>query len=167
MVPTDGNRDALDRLYDETIAGFDNYERYYRVQGLNIDGTRNYSYERLLDVDNLIDFMIIEYYTGDRDGPGSRFGNIPNNTWGVYNRVNPDGWKWLHHDNEHTLGAPASELNMVTPFTWAGAQREYFNPHWLHEQLMSSNIDYRLHFADHVYRHFFNNGLLTLDKARN
>ncbi|MHC4749205.1 MAG: lamin tail domain-containing protein [Planctomycetota bacterium] len=166
MNPTDGNRDALDRLYYETIAGLDNSERYYRVQGLNIDGTRNPDYERLLDVDNVIDFMIIEYYTGDRDGPASRYTNVPNNTYGIFNRVNPDGWKWFHHDNEHSLGAGSAELNMVTPFSTAGAQRQAFNPHWLHEQLANNNMDYRLRFADHVYASFFNNGLLTTGKAR-
>jgi len=169
MVPTDGNRESLDRLYYETIAGLDNYERYYRVQGLNTDGTRNPAYERLLDVDGLIDFMIIEYYTGDSDGPGSRFGNIPNNTWGMYNRVNPDGYKWFHHDNEHSLGsggADGSIENLVEPFTTAGAQIQYFNPQWLHEQLANINVDYRIQFADHVYRHMFNDGLLTVEKAR-
>ncbi|MHC4497900.1 MAG: lamin tail domain-containing protein, partial [Planctomycetota bacterium] len=174
MVPTDGNRQALDRLYDETIAGFDNYERYYRVQRQNIDGTpylgSDPNYEMLLVVDSLIDFMIIEYYTGDRDGPGSRFGDKPNNTWCIYNRVNPNGFIWFHHDNEHTLGAGSAELNMVTPFTSSKSlfsQREYFAPHWLHEQLMFSNVDYRIHFTDHVYRHFFNDGLMTVDEARN
>jgi len=170
MVPTDGSRDALDRLYDETVAGFHNYERYYRVQGLNIDGTCNPDFEKLLDVENLIDFMIIEYYTGDSDGPGSRFGGVPNNTWGIFNRVNPDGWKWPHHDNEHTLGAGGaggSVENLVEPFTSAGANRDYFNPHWLHEQLMFSNADYRMQFADHVHRHFHNDGLMTLEKCRN
>ena len=43
---------------------------------------------------------------------------------------------------------------------------EYFNPQWLHEQLANSNVDYRMHFADHVYRHMFNDGLLTVNKAR-
>ncbi|MDH4239774.1 MAG: lamin tail domain-containing protein, partial [Phycisphaerae bacterium] len=173
MVPTDGDRQSLDRLYYETIAGFDNYERYYRVQALNIDGTpylgSDPNYEMLLDVDNLIDFMIIEYYTGDSDGPGSRFGGIPNNTWCIYNRVNPLGWMWFHHDNEHTLGAggaTGSIENLVSPFTTAGAQIQYFNPQWLHEQLANTNVDYRLHFADHVYRHFFNDGLLTVGQAR-
>ncbi|NIP27991.1 MAG: hypothetical protein GWN67_26030, partial [Phycisphaerae bacterium] len=170
MVPTDGDRLSLDRLYYETIAGLDNYERYYRIQGLNIDGTpylgSDPNYEMLLDVHNLIDFMIIEYYTGDRDGPGSRFGGIPNNTWCIYNRVNPIGWMWFHHDNEHTLGAGAAELNMVSPFTTAGAQIQYFNPQWLHEQLAQINVDYRIHFADHVYKHFFNGGLLSLPEAR-
>ncbi|MHC4543086.1 MAG: FN3 associated domain-containing protein, partial [Planctomycetota bacterium] len=167
MNATDGNRDALDRLYDETMLGLDNYERYCRVQGFFTDGTPNPYYERLLDVDNVIDFMIIEYYTGDRDGPASRYTGRPNNTYGTYNRVNPDGWKWFHHDNEHTLGAGSAELNMVTPFSTHGAERQHFNPHWLHEQLANINTEYRLHFADHVYKHFFNDGFLSLDSARN
>ncbi len=164
VVATDGARESLDRLYNETIAGFDGFERYCRVQGLNLDGTPNAAYEQLLDVDNLIDFMIIEYYTGDGDGPGSRFFDLPNNTWGIYNRRCPDGWKWLHHDNEHTIGVSGSCENLVTPFTTAGADIEYFNPHWLHEQLALANIDYRMRFADRANRLF--EGLLSLDGAR-
>jgi len=168
MYASDGNRDAIDRLYDETMLILNNndIERYYRIQGLNPDGTPNPNYERLLDVHNIIDFMIIEYYTGDRDGPASRYTTRPNNTYAIYNRVHPDGFKWLHHDNEHTLGAGSAELNMVEPFTTAGAQRQHFNVHWQHQELANVNIDYRLHFADHVYKHFFNGGLLTAEKAR-
>ncbi|MDT8304022.1 MAG: chitobiase/beta-hexosaminidase C-terminal domain-containing protein, partial [Sedimentisphaerales bacterium] len=168
MLATDGNMDAYRRLYDGTGARtLGSNAAYYRLQGLNPDGTKNPDYERLLDVDNLIDFMIIEYYTGDRDGPGSRFGNIPNNTFSIYNRENPDGFKWFHHDNEHTLGVSNSEQNMVTPFTTAGAQWRYFNPHWLHEQLIFNKADYRMRFADRVYRHFFNEGLLTPSMSQN
>ena len=39
------------------------------------------------------------------------------------------GFKFFHHDNEHTLGTSRSEVNMVTPFTTAGSQLRYFNPH--------------------------------------
>ncbi|HSW00509.1 MAG TPA: lamin tail domain-containing protein [Sedimentisphaerales bacterium] len=161
MVATDGNTDAYRRLYNAAIAGLADNHRYYQIQGLNLDGTRNPDYERMLDPDNLADFMIIDYYTGDRDGPGSRFVNRPNNTYCIYNRANPDGWKWFQHDNEHTLGVSQSETNLVTPFTTAGAQWPYFNPHWLHEQLARNNAEYRMLFADHIYRHFFNGGLLT------
>ncbi|NLH42026.1 MAG: hypothetical protein GX448_09305 [Planctomycetes bacterium] len=165
MVATDGNMDAYRRLYNMAMAGLSDNQRYFQMQGLNVDGTRNPTYERMLDADNLADFMIIDYYTGDRDGPGSRFVNRPNNTYGIYNRVNPDGWKWFQHDNEHTLGVSQSETNLVTPFTTAGAQWPYFNPHWLHEQLARNNAEYRMLFADHVYRHFFHDGLLTPESS--
>ena len=166
MYAVDGTREPLDRLYDETMLGLDSLERYYRVQGMNMDGTRNPAYERLLDVDNVIDFMIIEYYTGDRDGPASRYTGTPNNTYGAYNRVNPDGWKWYHHDNEHSLGAGSAELNMVEPFTTAGSARNAFNPHWLHQELANINVDYRMRFADLVYKRFYSDGLLTVENAR-
>ena len=43
--------------------------------------------EKLVDLENLIDYMIITYYTGDRDGPGSRYTQPrPNNYFGIYNR---------------------------------------------------------------------------------
>jgi len=166
MYATDGTMDLLYQLYDLAVAGFQDMDRYYKAQGMNPDGSLNPAYKRLLDVDNVIDFMITEYYTGDRDGPGSRFVGHPNNTFGVINRTNPDGFKWFQHDNEHSLGAGSSEVNMVVPFTTAGIQRAFFNQHWLHEQLMLSNAEYRLRFADHVYQQFFNQGILSLDKAR-
>ena len=165
ITNTDGNLEAYRRLYDAAQTRLDDDEDYYRVQGLNPDGTRNPAYERLLDADNLIDFMIIDYYTGDRDGPGSRFVNRPNNIYGIYNRREPDGWKWFQHDGEHSLGVGRSETNLVTPFTSAGAQWRYFNPHWLHEQIARYNENYRMRFADRVYRHFFNGGQLTADAS--
>ncbi len=165
MQATDGNMEAYRRLYDAAMEGFIDDEQYYRIQGLNPDGTPNADYERLLDVDNLIDFMIIEYYTGDRDGPGSRFGNRPNNTYAIFDRERPDGWKWFQHDSEHTLGVSQSELNLVSPLTTAGVQWRYFNPHWLHEQLAQRNATYRMRFADRVYRHLFNDGVLTPQAA--
>jgi hypothetical protein len=162
MVATDGNLDAYRRLYNAVRAGVRDNAAYFKVQGMNPDGTRNPNFERLLDVDNLIDFMIVEYYTGDRDGAASRYTNRVNNVAGIYNRKNPDGWKWFQHDSEHSLGASdhTTSQSVILPFTTAGAQFQYFNPQWLHEQL-SSNVEYKMHFADHVYRYFFNDGVCT------
>ena len=81
---TDGNRDAFNRLYDAGQVGFASNANYYKAQGLNPDRTPNPAFERLLDVDNVIDYMIITYYSGDRDGPGSRFtGPNPNNFFSI------------------------------------------------------------------------------------
>lgn len=170
---TDGNLEALQRLADyfyQTRGLSDsNMEDYYRAQGMNPDGTRNPEYERLLDVDNLIDYMIITYYTSDADGPGSKFTRPRvNNYFGVFNRESPDGFKWFEHDSEHSLdtgNAAGANYNMVTPLTTGGSQFRYFNPHWMHERLAETNSEYRLKFADAVHRHLFNDGVLTVDNA--
>ena len=155
---TDGSRAAHSRLWNEARQGFASDVRYFRVQGLNPDGSPNPSYEKLLDVGNLIDYMALTYYTGDRDGPGSRYTQPrPNNFYAIFNRANPSGFKYFEHDSEHSLGT--GEQNMVTPLT-SGDGETQFNPHWLHEQLVD-NANYRMAFADRIQKHFANGGLLT------
>lgn len=72
-------------------------------------------------------------------------------------RTTPDGFKFFRHDSEHSL----FELyeNRTGPYP-AGSQVQYFNPQWLHQQLVA-HAEYRMRFADHVYRHFFHDGCLT------
>jgi hypothetical protein len=163
MEATDGDLEAYRRLWEAARAGFATDEAYYRVQGLNVDGTPNSAYERLLDVDNLIDYMLCTFYVGDFDAPISNFlSNVrPNNFYAVYNRVTPDGFKFFRHDAEHSL----FELyeNRTGPYP-AGSQAQYFNPQWLHQQLVA-HPEYRMRFADHVYEHFFNDGVCTPQAA--
>ncbi|MGE5296343.1 MAG: FN3 associated domain-containing protein, partial [Solirubrobacterales bacterium] len=163
MEVTDGNLDAYTRLWQAATQGFSADAAYYKAQGLNVDGTANPAYERLLDVDNVIDYMICTYYVGDLDAPVSNFlqNSRPNNFYAVYNRANPDGFKFFRHDAEHTM-LNVNE-NRLGPYT-CGQQKEYFNPQWLHQQLMA-NAEYKIHFADHVYKHFFNDGVMTPSAA--
>jgi len=114
---------------------------------------------------NVIDYMLCTFYVGDFDAPISNFfGNtLPNNFYGLYNRKNPDGFKFFRHDSEHTL----FELyeNRTGPYP-AGQQAELFNPQWLHQRLVA-HAEYRMRFADRAYEHFFNDGVLTPEAAVN
>lgn len=165
---TDGNLDAYNRLadffYQDGGLSDANMADYMKAQGMNPDGTRNPDYERLLDIENLIDYMVITYYTGDKDGPGSRF-TTPrvNNYYAIYNRANPDGWKFMEHDSEHTFDV--GDINMVQPYAAGGAQRRYFNPHWAHQQLADTNTEYRVRFADRVAELFSHDGLLSSENV--
>jgi hypothetical protein len=163
VVATDGNLDAYYRLWEAAQAGFATDAAYFRVQGLNTDATPNAAYERLVDVDNLIDYMISTLYAGDRDGPISWFlsEQHPNNFYGIYNRVNPQGFKFFRHDAEHTLDMGLTDRNGPFP---AGQQFADFNPQYLHQQLMF-HPEYCLRFADRVHRYFFNGGLLTPERT--
>jgi hypothetical protein len=162
---TDGSLQKWKELWDFGEIGFGNDELYYQVQGLHLDGTANSSYEKLLDVDNLIDYMIITFFTGDFDGPISawRGNESPNNFYAIYNRINPDGFKFFRHDGEHTLFNRDWGIDRTGPFS-AGQNFLDSNPQWIHQKL-SENKNYRLRFADRVYKHFYNNGALTLKKV--
>jgi len=140
---------------------------YFRVKGLNPDGTPNPAYPVYLDEDNLIIYMLIAHYTGDPDSPVSIWGGFPNNLYGLFNRANPDGFKWLRHDAEHSLGAHGS-YGVTCDTTTAGANfnsPNNFNPSTLHQRLCL-HPDYRRRFADLVQKHLYGDGALTPTNAQ-
>ncbi|HDR67553.1 MAG TPA: T9SS type A sorting domain-containing protein, partial [Bacteroidaceae bacterium] len=156
---TDGTLDAWRRLWEASMAGFKTNEAYYKVQGLHPDGSRNPDYEVLLDVDNLIDFMINVFYTGDGDAPYSSFVNGPNNFYSLRNRNGDKGFVHFRHDAEHTLGAQSWAEDRTGPFAMSEAF-EKFNPQLIHQKLCENPL-YVDRFANHVYKHFFNGGACT------
>lgn len=162
---TDGSLAKWKELWDAGEIGFSDDENYYKAQGLNKDGTKNIAYEKLLDIDNLIDYMIVTFFVGDFDGPISNWRNneSPNNFYAIYNRVNPDGFKFFRHDGEHTLLDHQWGIDRTGPFN-AGRNFLDSNPQWIHQKL-TENKNYRLRFADRVYKHFYNAGALTLGKV--
>ncbi|MGY8690186.1 MAG: hypothetical protein ACKVHP_20920 [Verrucomicrobiales bacterium] len=77
------------------------------MQGLNPDGSRNPDYPVLLDVDNLIDYLLNIYYTANNDAPVSQwFMNDSGNNWyGIRDRERGDqGFRFFVHDAENTFG---------------------------------------------------------------
>ncbi|UCG55641.1 MAG: lamin tail domain-containing protein [Phycisphaerales bacterium] len=160
---TDGNMDAWQELWDLANLGFGKPDNYYRAQGLNPDGTRNPNYKVLLDVDNLIDYMIMVFYDGDRDAPISWFlgNNRTNNWYGIRNRYGNEGFRYFVHDPEHIMSRGLRDR--TGPFS-CGDQFRYSNPQWMHQELMA-NAEYRMRFADRAHKYLFNNGLLTASRA--
>ncbi len=174
---TDGTMEAYRRLYDAAVAGFSSDAAYLRLLGLRSDGGLDPAGERLLDAENLMDYMICTYYTGDPDAPISAWAHFSNNVFAIYNRVEPDGFKWFRHDAEHSLGANGglNEARLLTDPTdrSIGQEWRHFNPAWLHLRL-TANEEYLMQFADRVNRYFTHDGLLApranrdrwLDRAR-
>lgn len=169
-TPSDGNFTAFYAIHNlAVVQGFTGAytNNYMRLKGLNPDGTPNPSYPAYLDEDNLIIYMLTAYYTGDPDSPVSMWGGFPNNMYGLFNRVTPDGFKWLRHDAEHSLGAHSGYP--VTCDTTSGGStftdRAKFNPATLHLRLCQ-NAEYRRRFADLVQKHLYGNGALTPTNAQ-
>ena len=94
------------RLWQAATNGFINNSDYFKIQGLNPNGTPNSAYENLLDVDNLIDYMLAIFFTGNIDAPITQFARngSPNNIYAMRNRTGHyGGFRFFIHDSEHTL----------------------------------------------------------------
>ena len=168
MEATDGTLNTYNQFCTLSNSGFVSNEAYFKVQGRNPNGTVNINYPVLANLDNLIDYLLIIYYTGNFDAPITAFqsNQRPNNFYGIYDRLSRNGFLFFIHDAEHALMDPRySEnsdygLDRTGPYFGASIDQRYFNPQFLHEKL-SKNIEYQVLFSDHIYRHFFNHGALT------
>jgi hypothetical protein len=182
LVATDGNMDAWTRLWQSATNGFAKDADYFKVQGLNLDGTRNPAYENLLDVDNLIDYMLLAFFTGNIDAPVSAFlGNwSPNNLFSIRDRTGVrGGFRFVIHDSEHTLLHESSLGNnqelyrdRTQPYAAGDPNQQgpetallKSNPHYFFTQL-TANPEFRVRLADRIYLRFFNGGTLTTEACR-
>ncbi len=129
---------------------------YMELQGLNLDGTPNPSIAPLLDVENYIDYLIINVWGGNDDWPH-------HNWWAGRDR-SPDtteGFQFFLWDFDGGMHinekwSPLDETTFDQNFSGfenAGQAHDY----------LQSNPEYQLAFADQVHKWFFNDGILTAD----
>ncbi|MBT5706348.1 MAG: hypothetical protein HOI66_08505 [Verrucomicrobia bacterium] len=164
VVATDGDRSSWDRLYEVGRSGLSQNEAYFAIQGLNTDGSPSSHKEALVDVDNLIQYMLVIFYGGNLDAPVTIFaGNKrPNNWQGLIRRGGDEGFQFFVWDAEHTFLDVTQDR--TGPFDIEDSV-DYGSPQWIWEQCLE-NAEFRLRVADLVYRHFFNRGLLTPSSMR-
>jgi hypothetical protein len=106
--------------------------------------------QQYLDVASLIDYMILNIYTGNTDWP--------HHNWYVGRRRQPGGtFKFFSWDAEHVLKDANYNNSAVAN---ANTPAEFY------DHLRRNNAEFRLRFADQVHRHFFNGGLCTTNAAR-
>ena len=163
---TDGTLGAWRRLYDVGVKGFADNVDYWKVQGLNPDGSRNRDFERLLDVDNLIDYMLAGIFIAADDSPPA-FGTS-NNWYGMRSRKDDFGFRFFAHDWEISMRDHMEDR--VGPHPDEGPFDEFQGPEsvnpWHYWQALRVNPEFRLRVADHVQRHFFEGGPLTVEAAK-
>ncbi|MDA3892437.1 MAG: CotH kinase family protein [Salinivirgaceae bacterium] len=173
IIATDGNRNKWRELWDITTSGFSSNANYFKLEGKDANGNPMKGSELLVDIDNLIDYMINIFYGGNFDSPVSAFGDNsgPNNIYMIKNRENKtQGFQFLIHDAEHALlyepvgpgnGIDENRVNLDKHgMTNPGFDR--FHPGWLHHRL-SSNEEYRVRFADLAMKRLTNGGIFTED----
>ena len=163
LEATDGDTEAWRDLWEKAraLAKDPSDEAYSKLIG-------NGNAPSLVDVDNLINYMLIIFYSGNSDGPLSAFlGNKRSNNWfALRDRSGTDGFRFFIHDAEHTLGAPEFQSDRTGPYRNRNQQRfEFSNPQWIHQDLMH-HAAYRKRFSELAHRHLTGNGALTTGKAR-
>jgi hypothetical protein len=111
--------------------------------------------QALVDMESLIDYMLLVYYTGCRDAPTALFEQSLRLPWNFYAaRLRREGelFRFFAWDFERTL--EAIDANVVN------LHKGRDNPAYLFRQLLT-NKDFRRLVADRVRKHFYNGGALT------
>lgn len=145
--------------------------RFNEMQGLDASGQRDLNLPVLLDVDNLIDYILLLGYTGAYDNSLSSFVGASNNWYAVRDSAGERGFVSLLHDGEHSLGAGGSRWNnnndRINTSNGSGDRANFnkSNPQFVHMDLADSTPEYRLRFADRAHAVLFNDGVLTKDRV--
>jgi hypothetical protein len=179
IMATDGTLDKWKEIYDYTQAGFTSNEAYYRMEGKDTLGNRIPGAEVFVDIDNLIDYMINIFFSGNYDSPVSAWGGnkSPNNMYAITKRDDITfGFKFFIHDGEHAImdqatSGPGVGLNenRANIGDRTGSDKmlctsfNRFHPQWLHFKL-SQNQEYRIRFANRAWEQLTGDGLLTPEK---
>ncbi|MHC4743765.1 MAG: lamin tail domain-containing protein, partial [Planctomycetota bacterium] len=108
--------------------------------------------QQYVDLPNLIDYMIANYYVCNTDWSH-------HNWYATKNAVDPAGrWRYHSWDAEHCIeGLSGSEADRTT-------RNDSRAPTGLQYKL-AANTDYKMLFADRVHRHFANGGVLSPEGA--
>ena len=158
-----GNINAWRTLWQMARDGFTE-ETYLKAVGRNPDGTRNPTYPVVLDPTNLADYTIINNFMGNTDGPLTMTDSGPNNFFAIYDRVKQGGFKYFCHDTEHAMVKMYLRTDKTGNITTGRDGTGAFNPRYLHQRLCAVD-SYKRVFQSRVNKHYFNEGMLTPDKA--
>lgn len=145
------------------LANF-NYENgstaaYQRVQGNNPDGTRNPSYPVLLDMNNFVDYTLMNLYIGNLDWPIHNW-YMARPEGSSATNLDSTGFKFFPWDSEMATGLQwAYDPNTNVMNSWSG---------WIANSFTSlmNNADFRSLFADHAQKFLFNGGALTAASSK-
>jgi hypothetical protein len=156
--PTGGSTaNSYNGMLNAARQGVSTNEGYQRLQGNNPDGTPNPAYVDYLDVDNYIDYLIVNFFVGNTDWPHK-------NWYGAMNRVHSTGFKCFCWDTEWVmdLALPGWSLSSNLTTNVVGVANGVAEPYGRLRQ----NPEFCLRFADHVHRAFFNGGPLYVAPGR-
>ncbi len=105
--------------------------------------------QRYVDVDNFIDYMILNLYGGNWDWPS-------HNWYASRHRSEEGRFRFYIWDGETMLGYVNEARNLNV--NWAGSPGQLYAS-------LRANAEFRMRFADRVQKHLFHDGELTPENA--
>ncbi|MDF7800428.1 lamin tail domain-containing protein [Pontiellaceae bacterium B1224] len=170
--------DSIKHLYDDTseadsdydglpfndnITGGDdaNLHAMFALARADLSQQSNYeTLEQMLDIDDLIDYLLMNFYLGNTDWAHK-------NWYATFNRNDPDGrWRYHSWDAEHIIETSLFDADLAGALAYdSTVKNNTGGPTEIHQNLTAGSAEYRLRFADQIHRHFFNDGILTIDNV--
>ncbi len=153
-----GNRQAWDQLISAASANLAQTANYQKLLGNTPDGTRNPALPVLLDVTNLVDYMILHVFIGADDWPN-------HNWWAARRRgTNSAGFKFFPWDQEISINSLVKQHTSSGPiYAEAGTPG---TPSFVYSRCRA-NAEFRQLFADRVQLHLFDGALcVSSNRAR-
>ena len=141
-TPTAGTMAAWNSLKSQITSVGTSMANYMKVQGRNADGSINPAYPNLLEVDNYIDYMLINYYIGNKDWD--------KNNWAVgRNRITKtEGFRFFCWDAETSMVG----LNDNLVITGTSGNPAAFM------QYLKKNPEFKVRVADRIKHHLLDAG---------
>ena len=140
-----GDTIVWSKLVEMAGDNIENEANYQKLLGNNPDHTPNPAYEKMVNDENLIDYVMMNIYAGTTDWD--------HHNWvAARRRTNSDGFHFLAWDVESIL-MNVSELRVYT-------QVQYNRPSGIFYDLIRNDTFKNL-FISHVNKHFFEGGALT------
>ena len=117
--------------------------------------------QEFLDVDNLIDYMMLNFYVGNDDWDG-------HNWYAGRKRAVGAGYQFFSWDAElcisrHANPPPQPDFDIILNRDRTGLNSNN-KPSRLYSKLRD-NLEFRVRFGDRVHKHFFNGGVLSTEKV--
>jgi hypothetical protein len=141
----DGNITAWNKMMAMANTGLSSELAYQKFRGNFIDGTPDPNSPAMVDVVNLTDYMLLNFYGGNWDWD-------QHNWVAMRNRVNPGGgFRFFCWDEEHMV--ETVDANILS-------ENNSDCPSRVFQQLLK-NESYKRLFADRIQKLCFNGGVLT------
>ncbi len=150
-----GNKEEYDALNSGEVVADSSKDSWNAAQAVAEAGVADRAgYEALaqrVDIENLIDYMLHNFYTGTFDWD--------NHNWYAACRRGGGKYEFFDWDGECSLYDPPDRNNWITMVNNPDKPSRFYAK-------LRENPEFRMQFADHVHRHFFNDGALTYQKSR-